>query len=370
MTCAEDARGVGLGDDERRDAAEGRLLLREPARRGLARGALGGHGGEHHRGQRGHGQEQLRREQAVGQRAAHERPRAVGGVPDRQCEPRGAATSRRPQRPEAERRPDQRPGTRRTARRAATRCSSGPRATAISRRPRSSRCRVGRQCAENHVSSAGVTTSAPERSESHHVRQMLSTLPAGRSPEIQIASRPQVAPRIVPAAEQTIRMMHVLDAQAGRARTQAQEQRGGHDDGDDRRQRLAGHDRERRRVVACEQVARHDGRPQARAEQDECRDADADRRPERREGRRGGRCRRRAGTRAGARSAPPRNTRPPSRRAPAGSGRRSTGPRGTRRGALPRTSPPSSPSLRSPRRNPLVHRAAGTSGPSGVALGG
>ena len=84
---AEDARGVGLGDDERRDAAEGRLLLREPARRGLARGALGGHGGEHHRGQRGHGQEQLRREQAVGQRAADERPRAVGGVPDRQSRP-------------------------------------------------------------------------------------------------------------------------------------------------------------------------------------------------------------------------------------------------------------------------------------------
>ncbi len=76
-------------------------------------------------------------------------------------------------------------------------------------------CRVGRQCAENHVSSAGVTTSAPVRSESHHVRQMLSTLPAGRSPKIQIASRPQVAPRIVPAAEQTIRMITSLTRRPG-----------------------------------------------------------------------------------------------------------------------------------------------------------
>ncbi len=103
---AEDARRVGLGDDERRDAPQRRLLVRQSARRRLARGALGGDRGQDHRRQGGHAEEHLRREQAVRERAADERAGALRGIPDRdrrgrQQHPCGAG------RPEPHGRPDQ-----------------------------------------------------------------------------------------------------------------------------------------------------------------------------------------------------------------------------------------------------------------------
>ena len=75
--------------------------------------------------------------------------------------------------------------------------------------------RDGRRRAESHVSRAGVTTRAPARSESHQVRHMRRTLPAGRSPKIPIASMPQVAPRMVPAAAHRIRMITSLTRRPG-----------------------------------------------------------------------------------------------------------------------------------------------------------
>ena len=76
-----------------------------------------------------------------------------------------------------------------------------------------------------------MTTSAPVRSDSHHVRQMLPAPPPGSmAPATQITSTPTVAPSAVPAAAQTIRIEHVADAQARPARAEAHEQRGGDDE--------------------------------------------------------------------------------------------------------------------------------------------
>ena len=76
--------------DERGHPAQRRLLVRERALGRLARRerrarprALGGHRREHQRRERRDGDEQLRREQAVGDRVAHERPVVLRRVPDR-----------------------------------------------------------------------------------------------------------------------------------------------------------------------------------------------------------------------------------------------------------------------------------------------
>ena len=74
---------------------------------------------------------------------------------------------------------------------------------------------------------------------------------------------------------------HVPDPQAGRARPEADEQQGRHDDRDHGAEGLTERDGERRGVVAGQEIADHDGRPQPRAEQHERGDADADRGPER-----------------------------------------------------------------------------------------
>ncbi len=91
---------VAVGDDPARvahDEALGHRLhhraqsLLVGAQRLVGAGALRRHGGEHERRQRRGGQEELGREQAVGDRLAHERPRVVRRVPDR--ERRDATTS-------------------------------------------------------------------------------------------------------------------------------------------------------------------------------------------------------------------------------------------------------------------------------------
>ena len=66
-----------------------------------------------------------------------------------------------------------------------------------------------------HVSTAGVTTSAPARSDNHQVRQMCPKPTAGRSPAIQIASVPSVAPTAVPTAEHAIRTSTSLTRRPG-----------------------------------------------------------------------------------------------------------------------------------------------------------
>ena len=79
----------GLAGDEGRHPPQSRLLVGERAlsrvggrqRPGCAR-ALGGHRGQHEGRDRRRRDEELCREQAVGERVAHERPVALRGVPD------------------------------------------------------------------------------------------------------------------------------------------------------------------------------------------------------------------------------------------------------------------------------------------------
>ena len=109
----EDATRRHSARDERGDSAQRRLLVRERALGRLARRerfarprALGGHGREHQRGERRDGDEQLRRQQAVGDRVAQERPVVLRRVPDRDRaddeDGRGGSA-----RSEADRRPQQ-----------------------------------------------------------------------------------------------------------------------------------------------------------------------------------------------------------------------------------------------------------------------
>ena len=146
-----------------------------------------------------------------------------------------------------------------------------------------------------HVSTAGVTTSAPARSDNHQVRQMCPKPTAGRSPAIQIASVPSVAPTAGADGRARDQDEHVPDPQAGCPRPQADEQQGRDDDRDHGAERLTERDSERRGVVAGQEIADHDRGPQSRAEQHERSDADSDCGPERRDGAVGGR----AGVRVG-----------------------------------------------------------------------
>ena len=99
---------------ERGDPSQRRLLVGERALRRLCRrqrarraGALGGHRGEEQRRDRRGRDEELRREQAVGERVANERPGVLRRVPDGEGahdeDRRGRAAG-----PEAQRRPQER----------------------------------------------------------------------------------------------------------------------------------------------------------------------------------------------------------------------------------------------------------------------
>ena len=130
------------------------------------------------------------------------------------------------------------------------------------------------------VSTAGVTTSAPAR-----VGQPPGAPDALGSQRRQIARDPDRQNAETGAQRRAGRGAchqdeHVPDPQAWSARPETDEQRGRHDHRDHRAERLAERDAERRRVVACQQVADHDGRPQPQPEQNECCDADADGWPE------------------------------------------------------------------------------------------
>ena len=113
VTCSNTRLGDGLSGDERGDPAQCRLFVGERALSGLGARqrprracALRGHRGQDERGDRRDRDEQLRREQAVGERVTHERPVALRGVPDRD---RAHDEDRRggPARAEAQRGPEQ-----------------------------------------------------------------------------------------------------------------------------------------------------------------------------------------------------------------------------------------------------------------------
>ena len=129
--------------------------------------ALGGHRGEDERGDRRGGDEQLRRQQAVGDRVAHERPVALRGVPDGDRaddeDRRGGAA-----RAEAQRGPQEHREDDVAARRAAAAARPASRARASThgrpRRARAGGCRRTRRSTQ--VSSAGATTRTPAASPS------------------------------------------------------------------------------------------------------------------------------------------------------------------------------------------------------------
>ena len=208
-------------------------------------------------------------------------PGAVRGVPDRE-RGGGQQCGGRAARAEAERRPRSAPGRSRRARRAARPRRSARAARRSAPRPSTVCRRVRRTRALAHVRAAGVTTSAPARSESHHMRQVRPAPIAGRSPAIQIARMPRPAPSAVPAALQTIRTITSRTLRPGRRAPRRISRAAATTIASDGSERLAEREAERRRVVGRQQIADHDGRPQPRAVEHEGRDADAHGRPERR----------------------------------------------------------------------------------------
>ena len=272
------------GDPAQRGLLVGQLVLGRLGRRqrpGRA-GALGGDGGEQQRRDRRDRDEELRREQAVGQRVAHERPRVLGRVPDRdraddQDRRRRAARDRSAVPPTGAR---GRPRRGRRAGAAARRARPAPTSrTAASARSRRWRSRVP---AEAHVRIAGATISTPAVSPSVHVRK---TRPRSSS-AITSPSHSEVGPKAA-------LMTAATSAQAMKASTSRTRSRsprpsvsrrsssaattsatrvpdGLRDDG-----------AERRREVGQQQVADHDGRHHPRAPEEEDGQAHARRRPRR-----------------------------------------------------------------------------------------
>jgi hypothetical protein len=282
--------GVAVGDDAARvahDQAFGhrvhhgaQALLVGDERLGGAR-ALRGHRRQHERRQRRGGDEQLARQEAVGDRLAHERARVVRGVPDRQARD-DRDRGRRAARPEPQRGPDQR--------------------------------------REHHVGHVALGRELGEQDEDHEQRGPLDELTAAQALEPvdrpgqhqrrhhQRAREVRQPPR-PPHLDEVPGGDHASQAQRGRAegradrgadggrrrerehvadavhrgpaaREPAQDQ--GRDDDLERvARRLAEHGPQRRREVGDEQIADHDARPQARSVQRQDRDADADRRPQR-----------------------------------------------------------------------------------------
>ena len=259
---AEDLLGgrVAVGDDPARvadDEALGHRLHHRPqsllvgAQRLVGARALGGDRGEHERRQRRGGQEQLARQQAVGDRLADERARVVRGVPDR--EPRHDDERRgRPAGPEAQRGPDERReddvGDVALGRQLGQQHEGGPAA----RRPRAgpgARTAASRGVAQVRIS--GVTTSAPEKSDSHHVRQTSPNSSAGMTSPSRSDVVPKLALISVPtAAAATSANTSPTRSMARAAADQAAQEHGGDDHLERVADGLAEHRAQRRREVA------------------------------------------------------------------------------------------------------------------------
>ena len=154
---------------------------------------------EDERGDRRGGDEQLRRQQAVGDRVAHERPVALRGVPhgDRADDEdrRGRAARAEAQRgPEEHREDDERHvALRRQLGQHHERERSRPAASKSSRR------RMPANPIVTQVSSAGATTRTPAASPRIHVRTTLQSSPDSITPPRRRASGP-IAPLITAAS--------------------------------------------------------------------------------------------------------------------------------------------------------------------------
>jgi hypothetical protein len=283
-------RGVAVGDDPHRvadDESLGHRVHHGPqpllvgAERGDGPSTLGGDRREDERRERGGRQEQLARQQAVGDRIADERARVVRGVPDGQAghdDERG----RRPAGAEPQCRPDE--GR-----------EDDVRDVALGRDLR-------QQDQDDHEGD-GLEGLAPaespkarrrpgqqERRDDERAREVRQ--PPGPPDLAELAGaddvaepergRPEARADDGPDGARDHEREHVADPIHSRpaARQPPQQQRG-HDDLERVADGLPHHRPERAGVVGGEQVADHDARPQPRAEQDERGDADADRRPQR-----------------------------------------------------------------------------------------
>ena len=283
------------------ERALGRLALRQRRRRTRA---LGGDRGEHQRGERRDGDEQLRRQQAVGDRLAHERPVVLRRVPDRDR----AHDEDRPPRPRAARSAaptTAAPGRRCRGRRAAAAARPAPRAATSAIAPSTtSRRWMPRSPAVAHVRITGATTSTPARVAQRPRPEDAPELVGGD--HVAQAQRERPERRADERRDERARDegQHVRDplelaAPAG----EAPQQQRSDDDGDRVPDRLREHRAERRRVVAEEEVADDDRRPQPDPVEEQDRQAEARRAatapPPRRRGRRArARCGRRGSTRA------------------------------------------------------------------------
>jgi hypothetical protein len=282
---------LGVLGDERRDPAQRRLLVGELALGRLGGGQraggpspLGGDRGEQQRGEGGRGDEELRREQAVGDRLAHERAVLMCGVPDRDGaddeDRRGGAA-----RPEAQRRPqehgeddvrdvalrrqfgehdqqDQHDGAlERLAAPDAGEAAGGPR----------------QQHGRHDEDARGVA----QRPGAEHTRELVR---GDHVPEAQRrrAERRADERRHERAGDEGEHVDDALEARPA-VRQPAQQQGGEHD-----RQRVADglpeNGAERRREVAEQQIADHDPRPQPHAVQEQDGEPEARGRPHGRDG--------------------------------------------------------------------------------------
>ena len=130
---------------------------------------------------------------------------------------------------------------------------------------------------------SGVTTSAPEKSDSHHVRQTSANWSDGmtspRRSDVGAEARADQGPHRG-GRHQCEHVAHPFQARAHA--DQAAQEQGGDDHLERVADRLAEHRAHRRGVVADQEVPDHDAGPQPRPVEHERRDPDPDGRPQRR----------------------------------------------------------------------------------------
>ncbi len=281
--------GGSSARDERGHPAQRRLLVGQRALGRLAcrerrarPGALGGLSREHQRCERRDGDEELRREQAVGDRVAHERPIVLRRVPDRDRaddeDGRGGSA-----RPEADRRPQQDReddvGHIALWRQFRERHQHGEHDRAfhelapVDGPQTRGRPREDKRCDDEDT--GGVA----EHPGAKHLPELVGRDHAAQ-PQRQRSERGTDHRRDQGAADEG---EHIGDPiqPATPAREAAQEQRGDHDR-DGVPERLGEHRPQRRRVVGQQQIADHDRGPQADAVEEQYGEAETGRRPQRR----------------------------------------------------------------------------------------
>ena len=287
----EHAARLHSARDQRGHSAQRRLLVGKRTLGRLARGqrrtgqrALGCLRREHQRRERRDGDEQLGRQQTVGDRVAHERPVVLRGVPDRDRadhEDRRSGSAR----PEADRCPQQDReddiGHIALGRELRQRHQDGNHDDALRDltpvEAPESRGSPGEDERCDHEDARSV----PERPGARHLPELV-----GRDHVAEAQrQRPERGAHHRRDQRGGDERQHVGDPlqPASATRETAHQQCGGHQR-DGVPERLGQHRPERRRVVAEEQVANHDRGPQADAVEDEHSETEAGRRPQRRHG--------------------------------------------------------------------------------------